>query len=93
MIKSFRDKETQKVFNQSLSKRYPKDIQPRALKKLIMIDNAVSEDDLRVPPANNFEHLKGARKGECSIRINDQWRICFFFKNGDAYEVRIEDYH
>jgi len=69
------------------------EVQSRALKKLIIIDNALSEDDLLIPPANNFEHLKGYRKNECSIRINDQWRICFLFKNGDAYNVGIEDYH
>ena len=93
VIKSFKDKETGKIYNQNRSKKLPMDIQPRALKKLIMIDNALSEDDLRIPPANSFECLKGSRKGECSIRINDQWRICFLFKNGDAYNVGIEDYH
>ncbi|MCX5814370.1 MAG: type II toxin-antitoxin system RelE/ParE family toxin [Proteobacteria bacterium] len=93
MIKSFKDKETENIYNQNRSKKFPNEIQSRALKKLIMIDNALSEDDLRVPPANNYEHLKGARKGECSIRINDQWRICFLFENSDAYEVGIEDYH
>jgi toxin HigB-1 len=93
VIKSFKDKDTEKIYNQNRSKKLLMEIQSRALIKLIMIDNALSEDDLRIPPANNFEHLKGNRKDECSIRINDQWRICFIFRNGDAYKVGIEDYH
>ena len=93
MIKSFKDKETEKIYHQERSKKLPTEIQQRALKKLIIIDNALTEEDLRVPPANYFEHLKGDRKGESSIRINDQWRICFRFRNGDAYGVGIEDYH
>ncbi len=93
VIKSFKDKETEKIYHQNRSRKLPMEIQSRALVKLIMLDNAQSENDLYVPPANNFERLKGNRKGLCSVRINDQWRICFFFKDGHAYEVSIEDYH
>ena len=93
MIKSFGDKETEKVFNQVYSRKLPGLIQDRALKKLIILNSAESEKDLQVPVSNHFEYLKGSRMGECSIRINEQWRICFKFKNGNAYDVSIEDYH
>lgn len=93
MIKSFKDKETEKIFNQVHSKKLPVEIQYRALKKLILLNSAENEIDLLIPQSNHFEHLKGSRKLECSIRINDQWRICFRFENGNAYDVRIEDYH
>jgi toxin HigB-1 len=93
VIKSFKDKEAEKIYNQQKSKKLPVQIQSRALKKLIILDNAVTENDLRIPPSNHFEHLKGNRKEECSIRINDQWRICFRFTEGNTYDVMIEDYH
>ncbi len=93
MIKSFKDKETEKIFNQIYSKKLPRQIQSRALKKLILLNSAEKEYDFLVPFSNHFEHLKGIRKDECSIRINDQWRICFRFENGNAYDVGIEDYH
>ena len=93
MIKSFKDKETEKVYNQIFSKKLPTDFQVRALTKLLLIENAETENDLRIPPSNHFEHLLGKRKDECSIRINKQWRICFKFTNGNAYAVGIEDYH
>ena len=93
MIRSFKDKETEKIYNQIFSKKLPAEIQERALSKLILLDNSEVEDDLRIPPSNHFEHLKGKRKNECSIRINKQWRICFKFKNGHVYDVGIEDYH
>ncbi|TGN09659.1 type II toxin-antitoxin system RelE/ParE family toxin [Leptospira ilyithenensis] len=93
MIKSFADKETEKIFNQEFSKKFPPDIQSRALIKLLLLENAEKEDDLRVPPSNNFEHLKGNKKDFCSIRINKQWRITFKFKNGNSFDVAIEDYH
>ena len=93
MIKSFKDKETEKVYNQIFSKKLPSEIQQRALIKLLLIDNAENENDFRIPPANYYEHLKGDRKGESSIRINKQWRICFKYKNGHCYDVSIEDYH
>lgn len=93
MIQSFKDKETERIYRQQLSKRLPPEIQPRALKKLLLIGAAESENDLRSPPANHLERLKGERSGELSIGINQQWRICFRFEDGNAYEVGIEDYH
>ncbi len=93
MIKSFKDKETEKVYNQIRSSRLPNEIQQRALIKLMLIDNAEKEIDFMVPPSNHYEHLKGDRKGESSIRINDKWRITFKFTNGNAFDVKIEDYH
>jgi proteic killer suppression protein len=93
MIKSFRDKETEKIFNRFLSKKLPQDIQQLARRKLVILDSATDLDTLRVPPGNRLEALKGDRKGQHSIRINDQWRICFKWKTGDAYDVEIADYH
>ncbi len=93
MVKSFKDKETEKIYNQEYSKKIPEEIQYRALKKLILLNNAENESDLIVPYSYHFEHLKGNRKNECSIRINNQWRICFRFENRNAYDVGIEDYH
>lgn len=93
MIKSFNDKETKKVFDRSYSKKLPESIQQRALRKLRMIDAAASINDLRVPPGNRLEALSGDREGEYSIRINNQWRICFTWIQGDAYDVEIVDYH
>ena len=93
MIKSFRDKETEKIFNRHLSKKLPQNIQPLARRKLVILDSATDLDTLRVPPGNRLEALKGDRKGQHSIRINDQWRICFKWRSGDAYDVEIADYH
>ena len=93
MIKSFKDKETEKIYNQHFSKKLPNAIQKIALRKLMMIDNAETLQDLLVPPANKLEILKGDRKGRHSIRINDQYRVCFKFKDGDFYDVEITDYH
>ncbi len=93
MIKSFRDKETEKVYHQLFSKKLPHDIQKIALRKLIMIDNAGCFEDLKVPPANHLEQLSGNRKGQYSIRINDQYRICFKVENNNYYDVEIVDYH
>ena len=93
MIRSFADKETEKIFKRTRSKKLPDDIQQRALRKLVMIDAAVQLDDLRVPPGNRLEKLGGDRGGQHSIRINDQWRICFRWENGNAHEVEITDYH
>lgn len=93
MIKSFNDPEAEKIFNQIKSRKLPSEIQKRALVKLILIDAAGTEDDLRIPPGNRFEHLSGNLKGYCSIRINDQWRIVFRFENSNAYEISIRDYH
>ena len=93
MIKSFKDKETEKVFNRNYSKKLPETIQQRALRKLRMIDAAADINDLRVPPGNRLEALSGNREGQHSIRINNQWRICFTWSQGDAYDVEIVDYH
>ena len=80
MIRTFKDKETEKVYNQIFSRKLPNSIQKTALRKLIMIDNAEALEDLKVPPANRLEALKGERLGQHSVRINDQFRICFVFK-------------
>lgn len=93
MIRSFKDRETERIFNQERSAELPFEIQGRALRKLIMLNAAEIERDLVSPPSNRFEHLKGNRNDECSIRINARWRICFRFVDGDAYDVGIEDYH
>lgn len=93
MIKSFRDKETEKIFNRQRSRKLPSDIQQIALRKLRMINRAQSLQDLRVPPANRLEKLAGDRAGQFSIRINDQWRICFIWQDGDVFEAEIVDYH
>ena len=93
MIKSFRSGETEKVWNGVRSKRLPQDIQQIARRKLRMLNNARSLNDLRIPPANRLEALKGRRSGQHSIRINDQWRICFVWMDGDAVNVEIVDYH
>jgi len=92
MIRSFKDKETEKVYNREGSRRLPIDIQQVALRKLRMINNAKTLNDLRIPPANYLEKLKRDREGQYSVRINDQWRICFRW-DGDAHEVEIADYH
>ena len=93
MIKSFADAETQKVFDRQFSKKLPADIQSVALRKLRMLSNAHAINDLRSPPANRLEKLGGDREGQYSIRINDQWRVCFVWQDGDAHEVGIVDYH
>ncbi len=93
MIKSFKDNETQKIYGRERSRKLPPDIQQVALRKLRMINNAKSLGDLRIPPANRLEKLVGNRSGQYSIRINDQWRICFIWKDGDATDVEITDYH
>jgi toxin HigB-1 len=93
MIKSFKDKETEKIFNRLFSKKLPQNIQHIARRKLIILDSATEIDTLRVPPGNMFELLKGGRKNQYSIRINNQWRICFKWEAEDAYDVEIADYH
>lgn len=93
MIKSFKDKETEKVYSREGSNKLPRDIQQVALRKLRMLNNVKSLNDLRVPPANRLEKMKGNREGQLSIRINDQWRVCFKWQKGDAHEVEITDYH
>jgi len=93
MIKTFADKETNKIVKRNFSKKLPTKIQHLARRKLLMIDAAIAIEDLRSPPGNHLEKLSGNRKGQYSIRINDQWRICFVWKSGDAYQVEITDYH
>ena len=93
MIISFKDKDTELIFNQEFSKRFPISIQKTALKKLIMIDNAKSIQDLKIPPSNKLESLKGDRLGQYSIRINRKYRICFRFDGRFYSDVEIVDYH
>lgn len=93
MIKTFGDSETEKIWRGKRSAKLPSEIHRRAFSKLLIINSAESEEDLRIPPGNKFEHLLGKLKDYCSIRINDQWRILFKFQNNEAYEVKIVDYH
>jgi len=93
MIKSFKDKEIEKIFNRQLSRKIPIEIQRIALRKLWMIDSAMNLKDLKIPPANRLEKLHGDLIGKYSIRINIQWRICFNWHESNAYEVEIIDYH
>ena len=93
MIKSFKYGDTEKIFHRKISLKLPPEIHRVALRKLLMVDAASSLKDLKIPPGNRLEALKKERKGQHSIRINDQWRVCFTWKDGDAYSVEIADYH
>ena len=93
MIRSFKDKEVEKIFKRRWSSKLPEMLQRVGLRKLRMLNRAENVNDLRVPPANRLEKLKGDRLGEYSIRINDQWRICFKWHGRDAAQVEIVDYH
>ena len=93
MIVSFGDRETERIWHGQRSRRLPTDIQDIALRKLMYLNRAKMIVDLRVPPGNRLEQLQGARRGQWSIRINDQWRICFEWQNGDVSNVEIIDYH
>ena len=93
MISSFKDKETERIWRGEFSRRLPREIQEVARRKLRMLNAAHGLQDLRIPPANRLEALKGSRLGQHSIRINDQWRICFRFSVGNASDVEIVDYH
>jgi len=93
MIRSFRSREAEALFDRQPVRRLPPDLQRSALRKLRMLNRAESLQNLRVPPTNRLEALKGERKGQHSIRINDQWRVCFRGEQGDAYDVGIVDYH
>jgi proteic killer suppression protein len=93
MIKSFADKETEKIWNGIRSKKLPNEIQINARRKIRMINNAQDINDLRIPPSNHLEKLKGDYKDFLSIRVNSQWRIMFIWQNNDAYEVQILDYY
>ncbi|MBI4235778.1 MAG: type II toxin-antitoxin system RelE/ParE family toxin [Chloroflexi bacterium] len=93
MIRSFSDREIQKIYRRIPSRKLPREIQQVALRKLRMLHNARTLEDLRKPPGNRLERLEEDRAGQWGIRINDQWRICFSWQEGDAYEVEITDYH
>jgi toxin HigB-1 len=93
VIRSFRSRETEDVFNLRRSRRLPQNIQQVALRKLRMLNRSENLNDLRIPPAKRLEKLSKERAGQWSIRINDQWRICFRWSDGDAFDVEIVDYH
>jgi len=93
VIRNFKDKETEKIFQRRRSPKLPSEIQQVALRKLRMLNRAETLQDLRVPPANRLERLSGNRESQYSIRVNNQWRICFKWEEGDAIDVEIVDYH
>jgi toxin HigB-1 len=93
MIVGFRDKETEKLWHSGRNRRLPAGLQRRAFAKLAMLNAAVTLDNLQVPPGNQLEALRGNRAGQHSIRVNDQYRVCFVWRNGNAFEVEIVDYH
>jgi toxin HigB-1 len=93
MIRSFASTDTERYFATGKSRRLPTEILKRAAMRLTQLNEATSIDDLRFPPSNRLEALRGDRKGQWSVRINDQWRICFRFAAGDAFDVEIADYH
>ncbi len=93
MLRSFKCKETEKIFRRTLSRKLPHDIQQAVFRKLRMLNRSMTLKDLSVPPGNHLEALGGDRSGQHSIRINDQWRICFRWSDGDAFEVEVTDYH
>lgn len=93
MIRSYADAETERFFATGKSRRLPQDILKRAAMRLTQLNAALRLDDLRLPPSNRLEALRGDRAGQHSIRINDQWRVCFRFEGGDAFDVEIADYH
>jgi proteic killer suppression protein len=93
VIRSFRCRETKKIFDRRFSRKFPTDIQQRAFMKLNAIDSAIQIEDLSLPPSNRLEVLKSEHKGQWSIRINDQWRICFEWRDDNAEQVEIVDYH
>ena len=93
MIRSFADSETQRVFRRDRGSKFARPLQRAALRKLLLVDAAESLDDLRVPPGNRLEKLVGDRAGQYSIRVNDLFRVCFRWQDGDAHEVEIVNYH
>ncbi len=93
MIRGFRDSDTEGLFQRQPIRRFGVDVQRVALRRLRQLDAATTLDDLRVPPGNRLEKLRGSRAGQFSIRVNDQWRVCFRWNDGDAYDVEIVDYH
>lgn len=93
MIRSFRDRDTERLFRREPVRKWGPDVQRGGLRKLRILDAATSTGDLRVPPGNRLEKLRGDRAGQWSIRVNDQWRLCFDWRDGDAYDVELVDYH
>ena len=93
MIRGFRDSETERVFSRETSRKLPQNIQRTALRKLLLLDAAEAVEEMRVPPGNRLEKLSGTREGQYSVRINEQWRICFTWEEGGATNVEIVDYH
>lgn len=93
MIASFRDKETERLWQSGRSRRLPADLERRAFKELAILNAAITLDNLKVPPGNQLEALRGSRAGQHSIRLNDQYRVCFVWRDGNAFEVEIVDYH
>ena len=93
MIRSFACAETEKIFQAQVARRFPPDIQRTARRKLLQLHAASTAQDMAAPPGNRLERLKGDRAGQYSVRINDQWRICFRWREGNAYDVEIVDYH
>lgn len=93
MIRSFADRQTERLFRGRRSRAVPTDIRERALAKLVAINIATNVEELRGPPGNRLEKLRGDREGQWSVRINQQYRVCFFFEGGDAYEVDVTDYY
>ncbi len=93
MIRTFADRETERFYTAGGSRRLPTELRKRAAMRLLQLNAAARIDDLRLPPSNRLERLHGDRAGQWSMRINDQWRVCFSFKNGDAFDVGIVDYH
>ncbi len=93
MIQSFADRDTARLFARERVRRFPSDLLRVMLRKLVALDAAETLDDLRVPPGNRLERLRGDREGQHSIRVNDQWRVCFHWKDGNVHDVEIVDYH
>jgi proteic killer suppression protein len=93
VIRTFRDRDTERLFHREPVRKWSGALQRIGLRKLLMLDAAARLDDLRVPPANRLEKLTRRRAGQYSIRVNDQWRVCFRWSEGDAYDVEIVDYH
>lgn len=93
MIRSFKCKETERIWQGQSSRAFPPDMQDQALRKLRLLDAALTLNDLSKPPSNRLKLLKGGRKGQMSVRINDQWRVCFRWNDGEASSVEIVDYH
>ena len=93
MIRTLADRETERFYTVGRSRRLPTEVRKRAVMRLLQLNAAARIEDLRLPPSNRLERLHGDRAGQWSVRINDQWRLCFSFKNGDAFDVGIVDYH